>query len=78
MKLPLALTLLEAQTVTPPAHMTEKNLMRLDRILAKMRKAGISESDIEFLGKFYADDASHVDRLIAVGEANRVSGSRRN
>jgi hypothetical protein len=46
----------------PPASM--ENLKRLDAILAKMRRAGISEDDIKFLGDFYQADAMHVWKLI--------------
>jgi len=32
--------------------MTIENIKRLDKILAKMRKAGISDEEIDFLGDF--------------------------
>lgn len=48
--------------------MTIENLKRHDRILEKMRKAGISEEEIEFLGDFWQADLAHVWKLIRANE----------
>jgi len=48
---------------------TIKNLKRYDKILAKMRKAGITEDEISFLADFNQADALHVFKLCAAGDA---------
>jgi hypothetical protein len=49
-----------------------QNLKRLDRILTRMRQAGISEEDIEFLGDFWQADALHVWKLIDESERKKL------
>lgn len=49
----------------PPTPMSSREaLKRHGSILAKMRRAGISEEDIQFLGDFYQADAMHVWKLM--------------
>jgi hypothetical protein len=48
---------------------TINNLKRHDKILAKMRKAGVTEDEIDFLTDFYQADALHVFKLSAASDA---------
>ena len=55
---------------------TIKNLKRYTKILEKLRKAGITEEEIKFLGDFHQADALHVFKLAAASdtfEAKRKS-----
>ena len=48
---------------------TIENIKRYTRIIEKMRKAGITEEEIDFLGDSLQADALHVFKLIAAGDA---------
>jgi hypothetical protein len=48
---------------------TIANIKRYTRIIGKMRKAGISEKDIEWLCRYLQADVLHVQRLIAKSDA---------
>ncbi len=48
---------------------TIKNLRRYDKLLGKMRKAGITEDEIDFLSDFNQADALHVLKLTSAVDA---------
>ena len=49
--------------------MTMNNLKRHDKILAKLRKAGVTEDEIDFLVDFYQAEALHVFKHSAASDA---------
>ena len=51
---------------------TLENIKRHDRILAKMRKAGITEEEIDFLLDFNQADAVHVQKLASAYYASEA------
>ncbi len=48
--------------------MTIENIKRHSKIIEKMREAGITDEEINFLSDFYQADAVHVQRLLAAGD----------
>jgi len=48
--------------------MNVRNFKRLDRIIEKMRKAGITAEEINFIQDFAAADAVHFLKLTAAAE----------
>ena len=67
---------LDRPEVPHSPSMTLKYLKRHNRIVAKMRAAGISEEDISFLSDFWQADAVHVLKLSeASDESQRKKAS---
>jgi hypothetical protein len=55
-----------------PKHSTLANMRKQSRIIEKMRKAGITDAEIDWLLAYYQTDALHIANLAAMSTVDQV------